>query len=257
MSAPPRAVLFGLGLIGGSIGIALRRAGWGVGYVDPAIDLSAAVAKGAADVVGDPAAADLIVLAVPVDAAAAILRSGLPEGILVTSASSLMVPLIEAAKGVPVRFVAGHPMAGSERSGLPAAQGDLFRGRSWFVGAQSVDPLLGRFVSDLEAVAVTVEPDAHDRAVALTSHLPQVLSTALASVVGREFDSVGPYAGEGMKTFLRLAGSPSEVWSATLDRGGDEIAKWGEEVFEVARRIARGEGEEDFARANEVWRKLS
>lgn len=257
MSSTPAVVLFGLGLIGGSIGMALRRAGWRVGYVDPAVDLTAAVAAGAAEGAGDAAAADLIVLAVPVDAAVSLIRSGLPPGALVTSACSLMVPVAEAAKGVSIRFVAGHPMAGSERSGLAAADGDLFRGRNWFLGAPAVDPLLDRFVADLGAIAVTAEPEDHDRAVALTSHLPQVLSTALASVVSREIESAGAFAGEGLKTFLRLAGSPHRVWSATLESGGAEIAKWSEKVFETARRIERGEGAEDFARANELWRKLS
>ena len=257
MSAAPRAVLFGLGLIGGSIGIGLRRAGWRVGFIDPRVELTNAVAARAADEAGDPAAADLVVLAVPVDAAISILRSNLPPGILATSASSLMAPLAEAAEGTKARFIPGHPMAGSERSGLAAADGDLFRGRAWFFGAPSIDPLLERLVSDLGATAVPVDPAAHDRAVALTSHLPQVLSIALASVVAREIGSVGAFTGEGLKTFLRLAGSSHEVWSSTLESGGGEIARWGEEVFEVARRIARGEGAEDFERANELWRKLS
>src|SRR5688500_8902930 len=123
------ALILGLGLIGGSAGMALRRRGWRVAYLDPYVSLDDAVRAGAADErVEQIVDADVIVLATPVDAAIAFLRT-LDANTVVTSTCSVMRALRDVARGT---FVAGHPMAGSHESGLAAARTDLFEGKPWF-----------------------------------------------------------------------------------------------------------------------------
>ena len=108
-------MIAGLGLIGGSIGIALRRAGWRVSFDDPNVALDEARAAGAADD-DDRQGADVVILAMPVDAAVSALSSQLSA--LRTSVCSVMLPLRAAADANGISFVAGHPLAGSERRGL-------------------------------------------------------------------------------------------------------------------------------------------
>ncbi len=129
MQSAPRALIAGLGLIGGSIGIALRTCGWRIAFFDPKVTLDEARAAKAADqkvdALGD---ADLTVLATPVDVAMNILstqHSALST--TTTSACSVMEPLRKVGGK---NFVAGHPLAGSQKRGLAAARGDLFQQRA-------------------------------------------------------------------------------------------------------------------------------
>ncbi|HWW63053.1 MAG TPA: prephenate dehydrogenase/arogenate dehydrogenase family protein, partial [Thermoanaerobaculia bacterium] len=121
-----RVGIVGLGLIGGSIGIALRARGWRVSYDDPYVEIGEARRRGAADERG-VAGVDLTVVATPLDVAIEVVRNAAGPA---TSVCSVMAPLRAAARG---RFVAGHPMAGSQESGLAAARGDLFERARWFV----------------------------------------------------------------------------------------------------------------------------
>lgn len=199
----PRALIVGLGLIGGSIGMALRVRDWHVAYVDQAVDLDEARAAGAADERAG-AVPDIVILATPVDVA--IERAGALDADLATSVCSVMQPLREAATSRT--FVAGHPMAGSHEHGLAAARSDLFAGKRWFVDARH--PLVEQMIRDCGATMVLVDARKHDDAVAATSHLPQLLSTALAAYLN-ELDVV-PFAGSGLRDFLRLAESHPSVW---------------------------------------------
>jgi prephenate dehydrogenase len=243
-------LIAGLGLIGGSVGMALRRRGWRVGYVDPHVALDDARRAGAADerleAITD---ADVVLLATPVDAAIALLRT-LEANAVVTSTCSVMRPLREAARGV---FVAGHPMAGSQESGLAAARADLFEGKPWFVDGD--DARVEALVRDCGAVPERVDAGEHDAAVALTSHLPQVLSTALAAYLDARPD-VLRFAGAGLRTFLRLAGSDGSVWSSVLEANRDQLAPHAAAVAELARSIVNGNAPDAFERAQNFWRKL-
>jgi len=152
MQSAPRALISGLGLIGGSIGMALRANSWRVAFVDPNVDLDQARSAAAADekVVSLDDAADVVVLATPVDVALKMLstqHSGLRT--LITSVCSVMQPLREIADARKLNFVAGHPLAGSHERGLVAARADLLRDRSWFVDRR--DPLVERIVKDCGA----------------------------------------------------------------------------------------------------------
>src|SRR3954470_2984474 len=122
-SAAPRALVAGLGLIGGSIGQALRARGWQITYIDPNVDLQQARRAGAADTrAEDVRGAEIVIIATPVDVALEMLASMTP--VATTSVCSVMAPLRTIADQRKIPFVAGHPLAGSQNSGLAAAQGD-------------------------------------------------------------------------------------------------------------------------------------
>jgi prephenate dehydrogenase len=242
-----RAVIAGLGLIGGSIGIALRRRGWHVAFFDSDPDL---VAGEAADERGHSldAGADIVILATPVDVAAGQLAA--LRAPLVTSVCSVMSPL-RAIGGEG--FVAGHPLAGSQERGIAAARGDLFNGATWFIDRD--DAVVREVIEACGAHAELVDAAEHDRAVALTSHLPQILSTALAAYL-HDQDVDLRFAGAGLRTFLRLAGSDAGVWSPVIDANRANLQPHVDAIAELVIEIIDGDPAESFARANRFFARL-
>jgi prephenate dehydrogenase len=251
----PRATIAGLGLIGGSIGIALRASGWRVAYVDPHVELDEALAAGAADERADNLDdTDLAVIATPLDVARAILES-VDEATRITSVSSVMEPLRLIADRRRLNFTAGHPLAGSEQRSLLAARGDLFRGRRWFIDRDDV--LVKSMIADCGAIIDRVEDaGAHDAALALTSHLPQLLSTALAAYLEATGIDVIRFGGSGLRTFLRLAGSEASVWTPIFDANRANLGASAADVLRVAQSLIDGDAEA-FERARQVWSRLS
>jgi prephenate dehydrogenase len=237
---PRDALIVGLGLIGGSIGIALRRHGWRVSYLDPHVSDPRDAADRRVDSI---VTADVTVLATPVDVAVATLPL---EGVA-TSVCSVMKPLRDAARG---HFVAGHPMAGLHLTGLAHADGNLFAGKPWFLDAE--EPLVDELVRDCGGVIERVDAAEHDAAVALTSHLPQVLSTALAAYL--EEKDVLRFAGSGLRDFLRLAGSDASVWKPILEANRANIPL--DELMLVAREIVEGDPTVAFEKARRVFDRL-
>jgi prephenate dehydrogenase len=248
-----RALIAGLGLIGGSVGIALRRGGWRVLYFDPNVSFEEATRAGAADERThslDPSV-DLIVLATPVDVAVASIGQFRSPA---TSVCSVMAPLRSAADAHGIAFVAGHPLAGSQERGLPAARGELFEGASWFIDRD--DAVVHELIAACGARAELVDAEEHDRAVALTSHLPQILSTALAAYLHDARIDLR-FAGTGLRTFLRLAGSDASVWSPIIAANRENLAPHAEAVARLAKEIVEAESDEAFAKANEFFANLS
>ena len=246
MQNAPRALIAGLGLIGGSIGMALRARGWRVAYVDPNVELKDAQRANAADERVDSldAASDIFILAAPVDVAIKLLATG--HWALGTSVCSVMHPFKAP------RFVAGHPLAGSQEHGLGAARADLFRDQVWFL--ERHDELVERIVHDCGARVEIVDPKEHDDAVAVMSHLPQLLSTALAAYLDRE--GLDPrFAGSGLRTFLRLAASDASVWMPVFEANRENIARHAAGVEEVVREVLRGDASA-FERAQRLWSRL-
>jgi prephenate dehydrogenase len=238
MAPARRALIAGLGLIGGSIGIALRRKGWRIAYLDPNVD----DAKNAADErVTELGEADLTIVATPVDVAMDLLRTQ-DAGRRTTTVCSVMSPFTKTC-------VAGHPMAGSEQRGLAAARGDLFAGKRWFVDRD--EPLVREVIEICGATMHVVDAAEHDRAVAITSHLPQLLSTALAAYAG---DVDLRFAGSGLRTFLRLASSDASVWTPIFAANRENIDVDG--FLRVVQRVLDGDAEA-FARAQELAARLS
>ncbi|HEY0160575.1 MAG TPA: prephenate dehydrogenase/arogenate dehydrogenase family protein [Thermoanaerobaculia bacterium] len=242
-------LIAGLGLIGGSAGMALRRRGWSVRFLDPNVSLDDARAAGAADerveTIGD--GEELVLLATPVDVAVEQLRT---IRSLTTSACSVMRPLRAVGRD---NFIAGHPMAGSHLQGLRAASATLFEGNPWFVDAD--DDRVDAMVRDCGAVRERVaSAEEHDAGVALTSHLPQVLSTALAAYLHDRPEALR-FAGSGLRTFLRLASSSAEVWQPLIESNRDHLEPHAEALAGVVRQILRGDSAELFARAQRWTRK--
>jgi len=226
----------GVGLIGGSFGLALRSAGFTgriVGISSPPT-IHAAVACGAIDfgVSLERAAAecDLIYLAQPISIIEDTLTKLGPlvsHDCLLTDAGSTKVRIVQKAAQVVERgqFLGGHPMAGKESRGVSAASADLFRGRPYILTPSAADslhtPLASVFRSWVErcgADIVTVSPEQHDRAVAFTSHLPQLASTALAAILSESLENEGDLglAGPGLADMSRLALSSHGIWRDIL-----------------------------------------
>lgn len=244
-------LIAGLGLIGGSAGMALRRRGWHVRFLDPHVSLEDAQRAGAADERVEAFTDDLILLATPVDVAIEQLRT-LETKAIVTSACSVMRALRDVARGT---FIAGHPLAGSQERGLGAAKAELFEGKPWFVDGDH--PLVDELVRDCGAVRERVTAEEHDAGVALTSHLPQVLSTALAAYLHECGDDALRFAGGGLRTFLRLAGSDASVWAPVLEANRDNLAPHAERVGELVRELTGRDPREAFAKAQALYKRIT
>ena len=233
-----RLGIAGTGLIGASIGLRARGLGYHVIGADAQIERAErARARGALDVVAsDPAAlaaaVDTLVVAMPLDATCAFLADfpraqGRPR--LILDVASLKEPVVRAAAGIP-GFVATHPIAGSEASGPDAALADLFTGRVWAIVPGGDAAALGAaraFVERLGSRALLVDALEHDRILAFTSHLPQVLAVALgADLQGRLGDPIlRSLCGSGMRSMTRLGGSSWAMWEPLLAAAAPEVAQ--------------------------------
>ncbi len=231
-----RVAIWGVGLIGGSIGMAIRRhalAAEVVGIGQGALD--EAVARGAVDrYLLDPAealdGADLLILAMPVGAMIDLARVWGPQirpGTLVTDVGSTKAQVVAAwEQHLPpgAAFVGGHPMFGSERSGVAAAAAGLVKGCRWVLTAPH--PALQGLIERLGAVPVVMTPAEHDRRVAGISHLPQVVATALAaSALDLEERGGGvlDLAAGGFRDTTRIAESPADLWAEVLLTNPDAV----------------------------------
>lgn len=238
------ALIAGLGLIGGSIGMALREDGWSVSYLDPHVEAQAAFLAGAAGQRVDRfLPADVVILATPAGVALSM-KDAIEDAGIVTTVCSVMAPFAGGA------IVAGHPLAGSQERGLAAARMDLFVGKPWFVDRH--EPLVSKVIAACGASEEVVDPVEHDRAMALTSHLPQLLSTALASIVDPELLR---FAGPGLRTFLRLAGSDASVWRPVIDANLETLAARTAELENVLAQILAGD-DTPFVRARALYELL-
>lgn len=239
------ALIVGLGLIGGAVARALRRREWRVRFIDkdPSLTLDGVERAGAI------ADADVIVLATPVDAAVELLPTIETRGVI-TSVGSVMRPLRAIGK---TNFVAGHPMAGWHEGGLANAHHVELEGATWFIDAH--DDRVEELIHACGAKSVPVTADEHDAAVALTSHLPQVLSTALFAYLSDRPD-IAKFAGGGLKSF-RLAASDGEMWHSVLAANRDQLRPHADKIAELVRAIIEGDDAEAFQRARRLWRALT
>jgi prephenate dehydrogenase len=236
--------IIGVGLIGGSLALALKEAGFAgrITGCDNAAALRNAGSRGALDAAEeDPQTAirdaDLVVLAAPVRANLDLLTSiapHLPVHSLVTDVGSAKRELVLRAgelfgAGSLRRLLGGHPIAGREVSGVEHADASLFRGAPWVLTPSGgrhalLAPEFSRglhreFIELLERIGARVvitTPENHDRVLAFTSHLPQLVSTALASTVGDELGGrieLRDLSGRGLREMIRLAKSDPQLWS--------------------------------------------
>src|SRR3954447_15009275 len=243
-----RLGIVGTGLIGASVGLAAKRAGVGhvAGYDFSAESLEVAQQRGAIDEAraspGELAAAALVVVAVPVTTLQPVLR-GLLEAdgnATITDAGSTKSNLAEAIGDR--HFVGGHPVTGSEAHGPAHATVDLFDGATWFLTPSSAtEPqryrLVHGFVSALGATPVAIDPQAHDRLVALTSHLPHALANVLVNQAGAtRVEGHEPLAAAGgsLRDMTRVAGANPRIW---IDIFLENSAAIRESLGEHRRRI--------------------
>lgn len=234
VSGPVKIV--GSGLIGTSIGLALSNLGVKVLLADssPAV-LSLAVDFGAGEKFQPGVEPDLVVVCVPPDVAAAVIASelALHKQATVTDVASVKAPILEGLvrQGADLeRYVGSHPMAGREQAGALAGRSDIFTGRPWIVSAnskstkKSVDKVEA-LALDLEASLLHLSPQDHDRAVALVSHTPQLVSSLLAARLAEASASDVALAGQGLRDTTRIAASDPKLWIQILAANSEEIAK--------------------------------
>jgi len=231
-----RVGIAGVGLIGGSIGLRARlQQASVVGFdADPAA-LARAAERGALDTTAATlaqlaAGCDLLVIALPVDITAAVLEAlvRMPGPALVIDVASVKAPLVRSAAGLHC-YVGTHPMAGRERGGIEAAAAGLFEGATWAHSPHPDGALIARareFIRSMGAVPLEIEPARHDAIVALTSHLPQVLSVALGAelAAAQADEGVMDLCGPGMMSMLRLAHSPESVWAPIVAANAAPLA---------------------------------
>jgi prephenate dehydrogenase len=227
-----RIVIFGVGLIGGSFALALKRAGVAgevVGVGRRRATLERAQALGIIDRIGDAssvAGADLVLLAAPVAQTEVLLREIAPHlqpGTVVTDAGSTKADVEQAARAALgdkiAQFVPGHPIAGREQNGPEAALSDLYRGKKVVLTAlpENAEACVAKVAAAWEhcgAVIHRLSADEHDAVFATVSHLPHLLAYALvAEIAAREdADRLFSYAASGFRDFTRIAGSSPEMW---------------------------------------------
>lgn len=212
--------IVGVGLIGGSFALALRASGFGgkiIGVSSPEA-VRAAIERGVIDealpLAEAAPLADLIYLARSIEGILSVLDAldqYVKPGTLITDAGSTKVAICARAqeKIRRGRFVGGHPMAGKEARGAAEAEASLFRGRPYIL--TSACPELERLIAGFGARVEIMPPGDHDVLVALTSHLPQLISTALAASIGTEPDAAR-VAGPAAMDLTRLALSPYDIW---------------------------------------------
>ena len=223
-----RVRIVGTGLIGASLGIALSRAGLQVSLDDPsptaaalARDLGAGVL--AADTTGAP---DVVVVAAPPDVVADVIAAELSQwpDAVVTDAASVKGGVLTALQNKRVdlsRYVGSHPMAGREKSGAMAAQGDLFEGRSWVVapGPQASAGAIAtvrEIAESAGSVVLIMTPAEHDAAVAAVSHVPQIAASLVASRLRDLPPGAVALSGQGIRDVTRIAASDPGMWTQIL-----------------------------------------
>jgi prephenate dehydrogenase len=246
-----RVALLGVGLIGGSVGMAARTrlgahvVGWNRSPRALQIALERGAIDEAVDSVADIAGADIAIAGVAVDAlgdAVLELCDALPDAV-VTDVGSTKGALVDAIDRP--NFIGGHPLAGAESTGVTHARGDLFEGATWYLTPRAETPgvlyeRLARFVAGIGEVPTAIAPGDHDRLMAAVSHLPHVVANLL---VAQATDALGgetlPATGPSFRDATRVAGSNPALWAQiyTANR-----AALGAQIDDLVQRLGEVRG---------------
>lgn len=263
-----RVALVGVGLIGGSFAMAMKRAGAVTSVVGVDRDgqaLERAAALGVIDTAADSVTeavkdAELVVVAVPVRAIGPVLHDvalALDPAAVVTDVGSTKGDVVQLAReelrALFPRFVPGHPIAGRESSGVDAASADLFKGARIVLtpAAETAGDALDLVRACWEAAGgrvATLPPEDHDRIFAAVSHLPHLLSFALVSEIASRQNAAElfSFAAGGFRDFTRIAASSPEMWRdiALQNRQAllDELDRYGARLAVFRELIEKGEG---------------
>lgn len=276
-----QVTIIGTGLIGGSIGLALKECGFKGRIVgcDRAPVLERAHSRGVIDVgFTNPQDAvrgsHVVLLATPVGAIIELidfLGRALPPRTLLTDVGSTKMEVVARAskvlgKTAGKRFLAGHPMAGKEQSGVEFADGSLFQGAAWFVtplpGQSVYEGISGEFLDWVERMGAriaTLDADEHDRLCAWISHLPQLISTALAASLVDEFGehaSLLAAGGRALREMTRTAASPYSMWrdiALTNKKNlSDALLKLEQRLAHIRENLDTRQLAEEFERAHHL-----
>lgn len=270
-----RIAIIGLGLIGGSVGLALKQANWReaeiVGYVRRREVSSVALSSGIVDKVESSLretvkGADLVIIATPVltikDIFSQIAADLSPDSVVTDTASTKLQVMQWAEELLPPRisFVGGHPMAGKETSGIKAAKADLFHNCAYCLtpapqAKRAAVQTVTDMVETLGATPLTIGAQEHDNLVAGISHLPLLLSAALVSVTTQNpsWEQMSQLAASGYRDFTRLASGNPEVNAHICLSNRAAIISWidefSKELQRLRRLIAKGNNEIERALA--------
>lgn len=234
MSTSKKVVIVGVGLIGGSIGLALRQRGLaaevvGVGRRQASLDEALAVGavdRATTDLPEGVADADIVVVVTPVarvvDSVCQALAATGSDTLVTDAASTKATICAEIGQRATAadRFVGSHPLAGDHRSGPENARGDLFDGKRVVVTPVAKTPAgivdrVGEFWESLGADVVEMSPEEHDRALATTSHLPHLIASAVAAATPAEWL---PLAATGWADTTRIAAADPELWAQIFEQ---------------------------------------
>jgi prephenate dehydrogenase len=283
-----RVAVIGTGLIGGSFGLAFRKhfpESTVVGWDKPDVLRHAlergAIQEGIPELARAIAGTELIYVALPVGHTIELLpeisRLASPSALVTDAAStkrSVCAAAAESFHAGGAYFLGGHPMAGKEISGIHAAEAGLFRGSKYALirasaaersdaGREQRVAGLVAAIEKLGAEPVWLEAEAHDRAAAVVSHLPQLLSVALAGVVRSQTDETGlpvTIAGRGLRDALRLAGSPYSVWRDIILTNTDNVERVLDQMIQALEQVRSDLRtralEEEFSAAGELYKIL-
>ena len=226
----------GAGLLGASIGHALSAKGIDVVLADTSpAQLRLAVDYGAGRVAREDDVPALIVVSVPPDVTADVIEAELvrfPDAVVTDVASVKLEPFRALQeRGVDItRYIGSHPLAGRERGGAISARADLFVGRPWVVcrdgETRASDlALVEDLALDVGAMPLEMTPQEHDRSVALTSHVPQVIASLLAARLATADEDALRLAGQGVRDTTRIAASAPELWVQILGANAEPVVE--------------------------------
>lgn len=257
-----RAHVVGLGLIGGSVAIALRDLGWSVSGSDTDERIvSNAIARRVVNGT-DASDASLVVVAVPAQSVVSVTKSlleQLPFLEVITDVAGVKGSIVNAIDDP--RFVGGHPMAGSELRGLDGIRADLFQGATWVLTpgpstASETYAQLQSILNDLGAIPLALPADTHDRLVAMASHVPHLVAGALmneATGMAREDGALLRLAAGGFRDMTRISAGDPGIWPGVLFNNAQEVRNGLSRVIQRLVRleqiVAQADGE---ALANEL-----
>ncbi len=239
---PERVAIVGLGLMGGSLGLALKQVSGGpvvAAYARREETRKMALQRGAADeVFDDPAAAcsgaGLVVFCLPVLAIppiAVTCAGSISDSTVTTDVGSTKEHLSRSMHDVPGTFIGSHPICGSEKTGLERARADLYLESVVVLtplpGANpAATGTLSRFWQSIGATTVEMSPKQHDGTMAATSHLPHLVSAMIAQLAGdSDLQNVRQLSGSGIRDMTRLADGSPEIWHDIVASNSDSIAR--------------------------------
>lgn len=280
MNKLDKVTIIGVGLIGGSLGLALKEKKIakkiiGVGRREESLGVARErreVDEITTDLTSGVKDADLVIIATPLELTVETFKKLLPhlkKGCVVTDVGSVKGPILESIDS-PL-FIGGHPLAGSEKRGPQAARTDLFREATVVLTpVEKTDEkalaLVKSMWQDLGAKVLFLDCEIHDRLVAFTSHLPHILAASLTNLIGelaQEEERVLSLTGEGFRDTTRIAASPPSMWKEISFANRKEISKaikrFKEILSEMEEALSKEEGDNllhKFEKAKEIRDKL-